>query len=472
MDKIISSSNLKIINKKVKLWLSEQKNKSLLRFLTCGSVDDGKSTLIGRIFYETNKIYDDLFFSLKNDSKRYGTQGKNIDLALLVDGLQAEREQGITIDVAYRYFNTKKRKFIIADTPGHIQYTKNMITGASTSDVAILLIDAKKGISEQTYRHTFIIKMLEINFLIVAINKMDLINYNEKIFKNIKKTFLNFYKKIQCVKKIYFVPISAFLGENIIEKSTIMNWYKGKSLLNILEKINIKKNFNKNIRFPIQYVNHAKENFRGYSGTIESGLLSVGEKIKILPSGIKSTIKNIIAFKKNLKFAVAGEAITITLHDDVDISRGDLLVSINDKIKLSRSALCDIIWMSKTPLQEKQNFYAKITNKIIGISIKDIKYQINIKDFTIYNTKTLVYNSIGLVNIIFDQLIPVDKYIDNKITGSMILIDKMTNLTIAACMIRNTKSDKIINNTNYTNFEIEFHKFIRYHFPHWNLNDL
>ena len=312
----------------VEAWLTAQQHKSLLRFLTCGSVDDGKSTLIGRLLHDTRQIYEDQLSSLHNDSKRHGTQGEKLDLALLVDGLQAEREQGITIDVAYRYFSTEKRKFIIADTPGHEQYTRNMATGASTCDLAILLIDARKGVLDQTRRHSFISTLLGIKHLVVAINKMDLVEYRQETFEQIKQDYLDFAAQLPGDLDIRFVPMSALEGDNVATPSTTMPWYSGPTLLDVLETVELKRVVDHQpMRFPVQYVNRPNLDFRGYAGTLASGTVRPGQRVKVLPSGVESTIARIVTFDGDLPEAAAGEAITLVLNDEIDISRGDLLVA-------------------------------------------------------------------------------------------------------------------------------------------------
>ncbi|RLR63156.1 sulfate adenylyltransferase subunit CysN, partial [Pseudomonas aeruginosa] len=336
----------------VERYLKTQQNKGLLRFLTCGNVDDGKSTLIGRLLHDTRQIYEDQLSTLQNESKKIGAQGEKLDLALLVDGLAAEREQGITIDVAYRYFSTAKRKFIIADTPGHAQYTRNMVTGASTSTLSILLIDARKGVQEQTRRHSFISTLLGIRHLIVAINKMDLVDYQQDVFNAIEQDYLAFAQQLPDDLTIEFVPISALDGDNVVSPSRFMPWYQGEPLLSLLEQAPVK--FGEKtlpLRFPVQYVNRPDLDFRGYSGTIASGSLYQGQSIKILPAGQISTIKRIVTFDGDLTEAKAGQAITLVLDDEIDISRGDIIVDANDtSAHIGHHALVDVVWMAEQPL--------------------------------------------------------------------------------------------------------------------------
>lgn len=455
-------------------WLELHQKKTLLKFLTCGSVDDGKSTLIGRLLHDTKQIYDDQLSSLKNDSKRHGTQGDKIDLALVVDGLQSEREQGITIDVAYRYFSTNKRKFIIADTPGHEQYTRNMVTGASTCDLAILLVDAKKGLSEQTYRHTFISTLLGIKYLVVAVNKMDLISYKEEVFTNIKKNFLLFSEKIRRNLNIFFVPISALTGDNIVFKTSFMSWYTGSTLLNILETVEIKNDLSlKEIRFPIQYINRPSSDFRGYSGVLVSGIMRTGQSIKILPSNVNSSISRILTFDQDLEKAEVGQSITIVLKDEIDISRGDFFVNIDSPLKPSQEATIDIVWMADSLLVEGQSYCVKLSGKKTRVYIKEILFKIDINTLIKRKSKALALNSIGRVKVIFNELMIFDDYDDNRITGGIIFIDILTNITVGAGMIRVNldKKEKIFSERK-ADFESDLHSLISRYFPHWNIQAL
>ncbi len=355
----------------VEAWLTAQQYKSLLRFLTCGSVDDGKSTLIGRLLHDTRQIYEDQLSSLQSDSKRHGTQGEKLDLALLVDGLQAEREQGITIDVAYRYFSTEKRKFIIADTPGHEQYTRNMATGASTCDLAILLIDARKCVLDQTRRHSFISTLLGIKHLVVAINKMDLVDYQQSVFEQIKQDYLDFAGQLPDDLDIRFVPMSALEGENVASQSQSMPWYTGPTLLDVLETVELNAVVDHQpMRFPVQYVNRPNLDFRGYAGTLASGTVKVGQRVKVLPSGVESTVARIVTFDGDLQEAGAGEAITLVLNDEIDISRGDLLVEASAELRAVQSATVDVVWMAEQPLQAGQSYDVKLRAKKRAVVLK------------------------------------------------------------------------------------------------------
>ncbi|VFP88787.1 sulfate adenylyltransferase subunit CysN [Candidatus Erwinia haradaeae] len=455
-------------------WLQQQKNTSLLRFLTCGSVDDGKSTLIGRLLHDTRQIYEDQLSTLSSDSKRHGTQGDQLDLALLVDGLQTEREQGITIDVAYRYFSTYRRKFIIADTPGHEQYTRNMATGASTCDLAILLIDSRKGILNQTRRHSLITTLLGIKYLIVTINKMDLVHYSQDKFLTIKESYLNFSKQLPNNINLYFIPLSALTGENVVYSNKKMSWYEGPTLLNLLETIDVKRNKEeKPIRFPIQYVNRPNLDFRGYAGTVASGNIQIGQRIKVLPSGKKSEIIRIVTFDGDLQYANENQAITLVLKDELDISRGDLLIDENEQLIAARGATVDVVWMAEKPLTPGQIFNIKIAGKKTRAYVDKIHHQIDINNLTYYTSKELPLNAIGLIDIIFDELIPIDIYEHNRVTGAMIFIDRLSNGTVGAGMIRHTLKDAIsAHKEKFSNFELEFNALVRRHFPHWGASDL
>lgn len=451
-----------------KLWLNKNKKKDLLKFLTCGSVDDGKSTLIGRLLHDTKQIYVDQLKLIKNYSKKYKTDKDSLDLSLLVDGLQSEREQGITIDVAYRYFNTEKRHFIIADTPGHEQYTRNMATGASNCDLAIILIDARKGLLNQTKRHSFIVTLLGIKKLIVAINKMDLINYEKNVFDQIKKDFINFAVQLPKNVEIIFIPISAVLGINVV--SSGISWYKGDSILKTIENIDLKNNTSlKKIRFPVQYIIRNNKDFRGYAGTLESGKLYIGQKIKVLPSNIKSTISNIIFFNKKIKKVQPGQTATIILKDNIDISRGDILVSATEHTSLTQFSSLYIVWMDEKPLIEGNTYIVKIAGKQTTVSIKKINYQIDVNNLTKKSINILKLNDIGLIDIFFTEKVFLDLYKDNKITGGIIFIDKINNNTVGAGMIKSInykdKDDKL----KLNNFELELHNLITRYFPHWQI---
>ncbi|BBV03258.1 Sulfate adenylyltransferase subunit 1 [Providencia rettgeri] len=457
----------------VEPYLLAQQQKGLLRFLTCGNVDDGKSTLIGRLLHDTRQIYQDQLSTLQSDSKRIGTQGEKLDLALLVDGLAAEREQGITIDVAYRYFSTEKRKFIIADTPGHEQYTRNMATGASTCSLSILLIDARKGVQEQTRRHSFISTLLGIRHLIVAVNKMDLVDYSEAIFEKIKQDYQKFAMELPVDLKVWFVPISALDGDNIVNSSDNFKWYQGDTLLSILENVQVEQKASEQaLRFPVQYVNRPNLDFRGYSGTLSSGVVEVGQKIKVLPSGAISAIKEIVTFSGLQDFAVPGEAITLVLEDEIDISRGDLIVAQDETLQSTQHASVDVVWMSEQPLVQGQQLDIKIAGKRSRAKVENIQYQVDINNLTQKVATELPLNGIGLVEFSFDEPLLLENYQRNADTGGMIFIDRLTNVTVGAGLVRETQAPVFEKNSNFSEFEIELNKLVRRHFPHWGARDV
>ncbi|HBV90961.1 sulfate adenylyltransferase subunit CysN [Pantoea sp. B550] len=457
----------------VEAWLTAQQHKSLLRFLTCGSVDDGKSTLIGRLLHDTRQIYEDQLSSLHNDSKRHGTQGEKLDLALLVDGLQAEREQGITIDVAYRYFSTEKRKFIIADTPGHEQYTRNMATGASTCDLAILLIDARKGVLDQTRRHSFISTLLGIKHLVVAINKMDLVEYDQARFEQIKQDYLDFAAQLPEDLDIRFVPMSALEGDNVASASQTMPWYSGPTLLDVLETVELKRVVDHQpMRFPVQYVNRPNLDFRGYAGTLASGSVQVGQRVKVLPSGVESTIARIVTFDGDLQEAGAGEAITLVLQDEIDISRGDLLVDASEALAAVQSASVDVVWMAEQPLQAGQSYDLKIAGKKTRGRVEKVLHQVEINSLETRQVDSLPLNGIGRIEITFDEPMVLDSYQQNPVTGGMIFIDRLSNVTVGAGMIHQPNHDAPVNSGEFSAFELELNALVRRHFPHWNARDL
>ena len=457
----------------VEAYLHAQQYKSLLRFLTCGSVDDGKSTLIGRLLHDTRQIYEDQLSSLHNDSKRHGTQGEKLDLALLVDGLQAEREQGITIDVAYRYFSTEKRKFIIADTPGHEQYTRNMATGASTCELAILLIDARKGVLDQTRRHSFISTLLGIKHLVVAVNKMDLVDYSEETFNRIREEYLTFAEQLPGNLDIRFVPLSALEGDNVASQSANIPWYSGPTLLEVLETVEIQRVVDTQpMRFPVQYVNRPNLDFRGYAGTLASGVVQVGQRVKVLPSGVESAIARIVTFDGDLQQASAGEAITLVLKDEIDISRGDLLVAADADLKPVRGASADVVWMAEQPLVPGQSFDVKIAGKKTRARVENIEYQVEINHLTRHKAEALPLNGIGRVELTFDEPMVLDRYQQNPVTGGMIFIDRLSNVTVGAGMIHQPQEEVQQTTGNYSAFELELNALVRRHFPHWNARDL
>ena len=425
----------KITIKNVNQYLKKQENLGTLRFITCGSVDDGKSTLIGRMLFESQMIFEDQIEALKNVSKKFGTQGKTIDFSLLVDGLVAEREQGITIDVAYRFFSTDKRKFIVADTPGHDQYTRNMVTGASTAEVALILIDARKGILTQTKRHSMICSVLGVKKIVIVINKMDLIKYKQKVFNNISEQYELFSKNLNFLSKS-FIPVSALKGDNIVKSSENMSWYKGPTLIEFLETIDtqiLKTTYP--LRFPVQWVNRPNQNFRGFSGTIEAGQARVGQTIKILPSGQTSKIKKIILFRDTFDSASVGKAVTITLEHEIDVSRGDIIVDSDRPSQISYQFEAKIIWLDDNPGYLGRTFWLKLASTEVNAHITSIKHKININTFENLSASELNLNELFLVTIKTDTPIAFEPYKDCAPLGGFILIDKISKNTVGVGMI-------------------------------------
>ncbi len=410
----------------------------LLRFSTAGSVDDGKSTLIGRLLYDSKSIFQDQYDAIEETSRRKGDE--NVNLALLTDGLRAEREQGITIDVAYRYFATPKRKFIIADTPGHIQYTRNMVTGSSTSNLSIILVDARHGVVEQTCRHTFISSLLGIPHVVFCINKMDLVNYSEEVYLKIKNDLEAFSSKLN-VKDIHFVPISALNGDNVVNKSENMDWYQGSSLMYLLENIHIGSDYNHiDCRFPVQYVirpqSEKYHDYRGYAGRIAGGVFKPGDKVAVLPSGFISTIKSIDTMNGSLPEAFAPMSVTITLDDDIDVSRGDMIVRENNRPNINQDIDIMICWLNEKKMLLNGKYAVKHTSNDVRCIIKDVKYKVNINNLhRIEDDKELNMNEIARISIRTTKPLLYDKYTNNRFTGSLILIDEGTNETVGAGMI-------------------------------------
>ena len=424
-----------LIETDISAYLKAQEEKGYLRFITCGSIDDGKSTLIGRLLYDSKMIFEDQLAALESDSKKVGTQGNEIDFALLVDGLAAEREQGITIDVAYRFFSTDKRKFIVADTPGHEQYTRNMATGASTADLAILMIDARKGILTQTKRHSFIVSLLGIKNIVLAINKMDLVDYDQAIFEQIEKDYRSFAKDLG-FEGIVSIPLSALAGDNILELSDNTPWFKGSPLMEHLETVEIVSDITeKPFRLPVQWVNRPNLDFRGFSGTIASGKISIGDEVVALPSAKSSTVKSIVGPKGEKQTAGAGEAITLCLADEIDVSRGDVIAMSKDRPETTDQLQASIIWMHDEHMLPGRPYLIKTTNKTIEGVITDLKYKVNVNSLEHANAKTLELNEVGLVNVKLGQSIAFDAYENNKAMGSFIIIYKFTNTTVACGMI-------------------------------------
>ena len=447
-------------------YLHQQQHKSLLRFLTCGSVDDGKSTLIGRLLHDSRQVYEDQLKSLHSDSQKVGTRGEKLDFALLVDGLQAEREQGITIDVAYRYFSTTKRKFIIADTPGHEQYTRNMATGASTCDLAIILIDARKGVLDQTRRHSFIASLLGIKQFVVAVNKMDLVEFSQEVFDRISLEYREFAKKLS-VDTIHIVPVSALDGDNVVNPSDKLAWYQGETLLSLLESAEVERELERHpVRLPVQYVNRPNLDFRGFAGTLASGILRVGDKLAVLPSGKESTVTRIVTFDGDLEYALPGQAITVTFADEIDISRGDLLVDAANKPQVTQNVLAHIVWMGEESLQPGRVYDVKLATKKSRGQVEAIRHRIEINKLDELPASELKLNEIGLCEFSLTDPVAFDPYKEIRDTGSFILIDRLTNVTVGAGMIVEGLAAKVMAG-QYSEFEVELNALVRKHFPHW-----
>lgn len=431
------SHQSELISEDILAYLAQHERKELLRFLTCGNVDDGKSTLIGRLLHDSKMIYEDHLEAISRDSKKVGTTGDDIDLALLVDGLQAEREQGITIDVAYRYFSTAKRKFIIADTPGHEQYTRNMATGASTCDLAIILIDARYGVQTQTKRHSFIASLLGIKHIVVAVNKMDLKDFDQGVFEQIKADYLKFAEGISLKPtSLYFVPMSALKGDNVVNKSERSPWYDGQSLMEILETVEVSgdRNFT-DMRFPVQYVNRPNLNFRGFAGTLASGIVRKGDEVITLPSGKGSKVKSIVTYEGELEQAGPGQAITITLEDEIDVSRGDMLVHADNRPQIADSFEAMLVWMSEEPMLPGKKYDFKRATSYVPGSVGSIEHRVDVNTLEKGAASSLQLNEIGKVRVALDAPIALDGYEQNRTTGSFIVIDRLTNGTVGAGMI-------------------------------------
>lgn len=416
-------------------YLAAHEKKSMLRFITCGSVDDGKSTLIGRLLYDSKLLYDDQISALESDTKKHGTQGDKIDFALLVDGLAAEREQGITIDVAYRFFSTEKRKFIVADTPGHEQYTRNMATGASTADLAVILIDARKGVLTQTRRHSYIVSLLGIRHIVVAVNKMDLVGYSQSTFEKIEADYRTFAKDLG-FESITCIPMSALEGVNVIKKSRETSWYKGSALLPFLETVKVRGALSeKPFRLPVQWVNRPNLDFRGFSGTVASGAVRPGDEIVVLPSAKRSRVKSIVTYDGEIEEATPDMAVTLTLENEIDISRGDVICAGKAPAEQTDQFAAHLLWMSEDALFPGRQYLLKTANRIIPATVTELKHKVNVNTLEHMSGKTLELNEVGFCNFNLAHPVAFDAYEDNRRTGSFILIDKRTNATIGAGMV-------------------------------------
>ena len=424
-----------LISSDIDAYLKAHENKSLLRFITCGSVDDGKSTLIGRLLYESKMIFEDQLTALEQDSKKVGTQGENIDFALLVDGLAAEREQGITIDVAYRFFATEHRKFIVADTPGHEQYTRNMATGASTADLAVLLIDARQGVLTQTKRHAFIASQLGVRHIVLAVNKMDLVDYSEKVFNEIVDDFKTFADQLD-IPNLHAIPVSALAGDNVVDGSRYMPWYEGPSLLGYLEGVDVEaEETSLPFRMPVQWVNRPDLDFRGYAGRIAGGIVRSGDDVRVLPSGKQSKIARIVTMDSDLDEGVSGQSVTLTLTDEIDISRGDVIATSETPPEISDQFDTTIIWLSEEPMLPGRSYRMKTSSRLVSATVNAPKHKTDVNTLQKLPAKTLQLNEIGNCTLAVDRPIAFDSYNENRQTGSFILIDRMTNNTVGMGMI-------------------------------------
>jgi sulfate adenylyltransferase subunit 1 len=459
-------------------YLKQHENKDLLRFITCGNVDDGKSTLIGRLLHDSKLIFEDHLAAIQKDSKKYNTTDEEIDLALLVDGLQAEREQGITIDVAYRYFSTDKRKFIIADCPGHEQYTRNMATGASTSDLAIILIDARYGVQTQTRRHSYIVSLLGIRHVIVAVNKMDLVDFSQEVFDNIQRDYLAFAENLS-IPDIQFVPISALRGDNVVNGSERAPWYQGKPLMELLETVDINRHEGLDaFRLPVQYVNRPNLDFRGFCGTVASGRVHPGDEITVLPSGKSSRVKAIVTADGDLKSAFIGQAVTLTLEDEIDISRGDMIVKSDEaKPAVSTSFSAHLVWMNENPLTIGKEYIFKLAGKKVTGKVAAIEHRIDVNTLQETAAEQLALNEIALVTVELNAPVAFDPYADSRGTGNFIVIDRLSNATAGAGMIAKALESKAAFDSGdelarLRAFEVELNALVRKYFPHWEAKDI
>ncbi|ALG53147.1 Sulfate adenylyltransferase subunit 1 [Vibrio parahaemolyticus] len=463
-----------LIAKDIEAYLKVHENKDLLRFLTCGNVDDGKSTLIGRLLFDSKLIYEDQMAAIEKDSQKFNTTDEAFDLALLVDGLQSEREQGITIDVAYRYFSTDKRKFIIADTPGHEQYTRNMVTGASTCELAIVMVDARHGIQTQTRRHSYICSLLGIKHIIVAINKMDLMEYSQEVYQKIKADYREMAKNFD-IDDIRFVPISALKGDNVVTPSEHMDWYPGSTLMKLLETVKIDQDKDlEHMRFPVQYVNRPNLNFRGFCGTLASGLVQVGDEVTALPSGKTSCVKTIYTHDGELQQAQPGQAITITLEDEIDVSRGDMLVHSGHEPSVTNKLAAHVVWMGETPMRTHKEYTFKFATKSCFGKVSAIEHKVDVNTLKQHaeNAETLELNEIAIAEVLLTDKVAVDEYTSLPQTGAFIIIDRHSNVTVGAGMVDRVPSESDNNVRTYSPAEKELNAYVRKHFPEWGCSEI
>ena len=459
-----------LLENDIEAYLKVHENKDMLRFLTCGNVDDGKSTLIGRLLHDSKLIFEDHMDSIKADSKKFNTTDGEFDLALLVDGLQSEREQGITIDVAYRYFATEKRKFIIADCPGHEQYTRNMATGASNCDLAIVMIDARYGVQTQTKRHSYIASLLGIKHVIVAVNKMDLVNFSQDEYCKIKEEYRLFAAELN-IPDVRFVPISALNGDNVVNRSEKMDWYPGATLMGLLDTVKIDDDKNLDtFRMPVQYVTRPNLDFRGFCGSIASGVINIGDVVTALPSGKSSTVKAIVTADGELESGHVGQAITITLNDEIDISRGDVIVRSNQAAVVSDNFEATIVWMSEAALQPGKEYEFKIGTKNTYGRIDNINHRIDVNTLEHVAEDEMKLNEISSCNISTTTPVVLDEYSNIQSTGSFIIIDRLTNITVGAGMVTKTQieSDDKAPDREYSATDIALNAFIRNTYPEWD----
>lgn len=468
------SHSSELIASDIEAYLKVHENKDLLRFLTCGNVDDGKSTLIGRLLFDSKLIYEDQMAAIEKDSQKFNTTDEAFDLALLVDGLQSEREQGITIDVAYRYFSTDKRKFIIADTPGHEQYTRNMVTGASTCDLAIVMVDARHGIQTQTKRHSYICSLLGIKHIIVAINKMDLMGYSQEIYQKIKADYREMAKNFN-IDDIRFVPISALKGDNVVTPSKEMDWYPGATLMKLLETVKIDQDKDlEHMRFPVQYVNRPNLDFRGFCGTLASGVVQIGDEVTALPSGKNSRIKTIYTHDGELKTAYPGQAITITLEDEIDVSRGDMLVHLGHEPAVTNKVESHIVWMDENQLRPHKEYLFKFSTKTCAGKVSKIIHKVDVNTLGQHaeGSDSLALNEIALTSLNLTDKVAVDEYQVLPQTGSFIVIDRHTNVTVGAGMVSKVNIGMETHSREYTQAEIDLNAYVRKHFPEWGCSSI
>lgn len=475
--------HLNVCENDIVRYLQQHQTKELVRLITCGSVDDGKSTLIGRMLYDSKMIFEDQIAEIEKDSRKTGSRESEVDFALLVDGLQSEREQGITIDVAYRFFFTSKRKFIMADTPGHEQYTRNMVTGASTADLAIILIDASRGVQLQTRRHSYIASLLGIRNIIVAVNKMDLVDFSKERFEAIKGDYERLIPTLPNHEQIafYYIPVSALKGDNIVHKSERMPWYPSDPLMQMLDTISVQRHQNPSddaFRFPVQYVNRASSDFRGFCGTVFSGKIRVGDEITVLPAGRTTHVKSIVlpSVGSELSLCLAEEAsapmaITLTTEDEIDIGRGDMIALSSDIPDISDSFKVMVVWMDGKPMTPVHNYLIKSTTATVEGHIESIDYTLDMNTFEKISVLEFRQNDIGMCQLLLHRPIAVDPYRLNRSTGSFIMIDRVTNATVGAGMIleinRPDQDSATQFNRVYTKEEIELNLFVRTHFPEW-----